>query len=68
VSCRCSINVNSFPVLFQALFEAYRVLKPGGRFLCLEFSHVANPVMGPLYELYSFQAKTEFMSAKTGKI
>ncbi|NXU89787.1 COQ5 protein, partial [Xiphorhynchus elegans] len=38
-----------------ALQEAYRVLKPGGRFLCLEFSHVSNPVLSRLYDLYSFQ-------------
>ena len=42
-------------VLLQALSEAYRVLRPGGRFLCLEFSHVDNPVLGPAYDLYSFQ-------------
>ncbi|NXI51370.1 COQ5 protein, partial [Chloroceryle aenea] len=38
-----------------ALEEAYRVLKPGGRFLCLEFSHVSNPLLSRLYDLYSFQ-------------
>ena len=37
-----------------ALEEAYRVLKPGGRFLCLEFSHMEdNFLMSKLYELYS---------------
>ncbi|NXM54008.1 COQ5 protein, partial [Illadopsis cleaveri] len=41
--------------LSQALQEAYRVLKPGGRFLCLEFSHVSNPLVSRLYDLYSFQ-------------
>ncbi|KAM4053033.1 2-methoxy-6-polyprenyl-1,4-benzoquinol methylase, mitochondrial [Anomaloglossus baeobatrachus] len=39
----------------KALEEAYRVLKPGGRFLCLEFSQVNNPILARLYDLYSFQ-------------
>ena len=37
------------------LDQAYRVLKPGGRFLCLEFSHVeGNPIISALYDAYSF--------------
>ncbi|XP_035514310.1 2-methoxy-6-polyprenyl-1,4-benzoquinol methylase, mitochondrial isoform X1 [Morone saxatilis] len=39
----------------QALQEALRVLKPGGRFMCLEFSKVTNPVLARLYDTYSFQ-------------
>ncbi|KAF2577529.1 hypothetical protein F2Q70_00007882 [Brassica cretica] len=39
----------------KALAEAYRVLKRGGRFLCLELSHVDIPVFKELYDLYSFQ-------------
>ncbi|XP_061759958.1 2-methoxy-6-polyprenyl-1,4-benzoquinol methylase, mitochondrial isoform X2 [Nerophis ophidion] len=35
--------------------EALRVLKPGGRFMCLEFSKVTNPVLAKLYDAYSFQ-------------
>lgn len=38
-----------------ALREARRVLKPGGRFLCLEFSKVGLPVLEKLYDVYSFQ-------------
>jgi demethylmenaquinone methyltransferase/2-methoxy-6-polyprenyl-1,4-benzoquinol methylase len=38
-----------------ALAEARRVLRPGGRFLCLEFSQVAVPLLSELYDLYSFK-------------
>jgi demethylmenaquinone methyltransferase / 2-methoxy-6-polyprenyl-1,4-benzoquinol methylase len=37
-----------------ALSEARRVLKPGGRFFCLEFSRVEPRLLRPLYDLYSF--------------
>lgn len=38
----------------RALAEARRVLRPGGRFLCLEFSHVDAPGFDRLYDAYSF--------------
>lgn len=38
----------------HALAEMRRVLKPGGRFLCLEFSKVTLPVLDVVYERYSF--------------
>jgi demethylmenaquinone methyltransferase/2-methoxy-6-polyprenyl-1,4-benzoquinol methylase len=38
----------------EALSEAYRVLKPGGRFLCLEFSQVTVAGMDKVYDAYSF--------------
>ena len=37
----------------NALADAYRVLKPGGRFFCLEFNRVEDPFLGPLYDRYS---------------
>ena len=39
----------------QALREARRVLRPGGRFLCLEFSKVEVPGLDALYDAYSFK-------------
>jgi len=38
----------------RALAEAYRVLKPGGRFLCLEFSQADVPLLDKIYDAYSF--------------
>jgi demethylmenaquinone methyltransferase/2-methoxy-6-polyprenyl-1,4-benzoquinol methylase len=38
----------------RALAEAFRVLKPGGRFLCLEFSKVHNAALASVYDAYSF--------------
>lgn len=38
----------------KALAEAYRVLKPGGHFLCLEFSQVDVPLLDKFYDAYSF--------------
>lgn len=38
----------------KALKEAYRVLRPGGRFMCLEFSEVVIPGFKQFYDFYSF--------------
>ena len=40
----------------KALAEAHRVLKPGGRFFCLEFSKVTSAPLGRLYDAYSERA------------
>ena len=39
----------------RALAEAFRVLRPGGHFMCLEFSQVQVPLLDRLYDLHSFQ-------------
>lgn len=44
----------SKPKTKQVIAEAYRVLQPGGRFLCLEFSHLNNQTLQWLYDQYSF--------------
>ncbi len=44
-------NVTDRP---RALAEAYRSLRPGGRFLCLEFSQVQAPFLDSVYDFYSF--------------
>jgi demethylmenaquinone methyltransferase/2-methoxy-6-polyprenyl-1,4-benzoquinol methylase len=38
----------------EALNEAFRVLRPGGRLMVLEFSQLPNPAMQKAYDLYSF--------------
>ena len=50
----------------RALAEAFRVLKPGGKFLCLEFSHVDVPGLDRLYDAYSFTAIPAIGKVVTG--
>ena len=40
--------------MVQGFTEMYRMLKPGGRFMCLEFSKPRNPLFRTLYDFYSF--------------
>jgi len=48
-----SFGIRNIDNINNALKEAYRVLKPGGRFLCLEFSKVENEILNQLYKTYS---------------
>jgi demethylmenaquinone methyltransferase/2-methoxy-6-polyprenyl-1,4-benzoquinol methylase len=49
-----AFGIRNVPRIPQALTEAHRVLRIGGRFLCLEFSSVDVPGLDALYDLYSF--------------
>ncbi len=53
-ACTIAFGIRNVTRIDRALAEARRVLKPGGRFLCLEFSKLALPLLEPLYDLYSF--------------
>ena len=50
-----AFGIRNVPRIDKALAEAYRVLRRGGTFLCLEFSHVNVPVLDRIYETYSFR-------------
>lgn len=48
-----SFGIRNVDNIDKAIKEAYRVLKPGGRFLCLEFSKVKNEILNKFYQAYS---------------
>ena len=50
-----AFGIRNVPRIERALSEAFRVLKYGGRFLCLEFSTVDLPILNRLYDAYSFR-------------
>ncbi|MEJ0092424.1 MAG: bifunctional demethylmenaquinone methyltransferase/2-methoxy-6-polyprenyl-1,4-benzoquinol methylase UbiE [Methylocella sp.] len=51
-----AFGIRNVPRIDKALSEAWRVLKRGGQFLCLEFSNVDVPLLDRAYEAYSFHA------------
>ena len=48
-----SYGIRNVSDINKTLAEAYRVLKPGGRFMCLEFSKIDNELLNFLYKNYS---------------
>ena len=49
-----AFGIRNVPRVDRALAEAFRVLKIGGKFVCLEFSAVDVPALDRLYDFYSF--------------
>ncbi len=58
-----AFGIRNFTNIDKALSEAYRVLKPNGKFLCLEFSKVNDYFLQKIYDAYSFK-----MIPKIGEI
>jgi len=61
-----AFGIRNVPRIDRALAEAYRVLRPGGRFLCLEFSTPDVPGLDRLYDLYSFNVIPPLGGVVTG--
>ena len=61
-----AFGIRNVPRIDLALREAYRVLKPGSRFLCLEFSAVDVPGLDRLCDLFSFKVIPPLGRAVTG--
>src|SRR5262245_22610200 len=54
-ACTIAFAIRNVTRIERALSEAYRLLKPGGRFLCLEFSCCDVPMLDRLYDFHSFE-------------
>jgi demethylmenaquinone methyltransferase/2-methoxy-6-polyprenyl-1,4-benzoquinol methylase len=61
-----AFGIRNVPQIDVALREAYRVLRPGSRFLCLEFSAVDMPGLDRIYDFYSFNVIPSLGRAVTG--
>jgi len=61
-----AFGIRNVPQIPLALREAYRVLKPGARFLCLEFSSVTVPGLDKIYDIFSFNIIPQIGKAVTG--
>ena len=61
-----AFGIRNVPQIPLALREAWRVLRPGSRFLCLEFSAVTMPGLDKVYDLFSFNLIPQIGKAVTG--
>lgn len=58
--CTIAFGIRNVTDILAALRDIHRILKPGGQFVCLEFSQVVNPVLRPVYDWYSFNCIPTF--------
>lgn len=65
-ACTIAFGIRNVPRIDLALSEAFRVLKPGGQFFCLEFSTVDVPGLDRIYDLFSFKVIPSLGRAVTG--
>ncbi len=65
-ACAISFGIRNVTRVGDALAEAFRVLRPGGRLMVLEFSRVTVPILQGAYDLYSFSVIPRMGQAVTG--
>lgn len=65
-ACTIAFGLRNVTRIDAALAEMRRVLRPGGRFLCLEFSHVAVPLLAEAYDAYSYRVLPALGEIVTG--
>ena len=62
-----AFGLRNVPDRIKALNQIVRILKPGGRFCCLEFSHVKNPILSSVYDEWSFNILPKLGQLVAGK-
>jgi demethylmenaquinone methyltransferase / 2-methoxy-6-polyprenyl-1,4-benzoquinol methylase len=65
-ACTIAFGIRNVPRIAMAVAEFFRMLRPGSRFLCLEFSNVDVPGLDVLYDFYSFNVIPALGQAVTG--